>query len=77
MKRWKKWGVRSAALWGLAVLFAGVLGWAGGPVYGASVGGQGTGIGGEQAPGRGMGRQRGAGGRDRGGPGFAGHGTSG
>ena len=29
MKRWKKWGVRSAALWGLAVLFAGVLGWAG------------------------------------------------
>ena len=53
MKRWKKWGVRSAALWGLAVLFAGVLGWAGGPVYGASAGGQGTGIGGEQAPGRG------------------------
>ena len=43
MKRWKKWGVRSAALWGLAVLFAGVLGWAGGPVYGASAGGQGTG----------------------------------
>ena len=53
MKRWKKWGVRSAALWGLAVLFAGVLGWAGGPVYGASAGGQGTGIGGEQDPGRG------------------------
>ena len=53
MKRWKKWGVRSAALWGLAVLFAGVLGWAGEPVYGASAGGQGTGIGGEQAPGRG------------------------
>lgn len=49
MKRWKKWGVRSAALWGLAVLFAGVLGWAGEPVYGASAGGQGTGIGGEQA----------------------------
>ena len=40
MKRWKKWGVRSAALWGLAVLFAGVLGWAGSPVYGASVRGQ-------------------------------------
>ncbi|MCD7991277.1 MAG: hypothetical protein LUK37_05615 [Clostridia bacterium] len=40
MKRWKKWGVRSAVLWGLAVLFAGVPGWAGSPVYGASAGGR-------------------------------------
>lgn len=40
MKRWMKWGVRSAALWGLAVLFAGVPGWTGSPVYGASAGGQ-------------------------------------
>ena len=38
---------------GLAVLFAGGPGMAGEPVYGASAGGQGTGIGGEQAPGRG------------------------
>ncbi|MCD7869726.1 MAG: sporulation protein, partial [Enterocloster clostridioformis] len=40
MKRWMKWGVRSAVLWGLAVLFAGVPGWTGSPVYGASAGGQ-------------------------------------